>query len=44
MGESLTEQCRVWDEAATPCKPLSGGRNNDRPQRKSRLTLCQQPR
>jgi len=44
MGESLTEQCRVWDEASSTCKPLSGGGTNDCPQRKSRLTLCQQPR
>ena len=44
MGESLTEQRRVQDEAASLCKLLSGPRNNDRDQRKGRLNSCQQPR
>jgi len=25
MGESLNQQCRVWDEGALPRKPLSDG-------------------
>eukprot|EP01023_Acetabularia_acetabulum_P019170 TRINITY_DN1972_c0_g1_i13.p1 TRINITY_DN1972_c0_g1~~TRINITY_DN1972_c0_g1_i13.p1 ORF type:complete len:149 (+),score=17.89 TRINITY_DN1972_c0_g1_i13:660-1106(+) len=44
MRESVTEQCRVWDEGALRRKPLSGPRTNDQVQRKGRLNSCQQPR
>jgi len=50
MGALLNQQCRVWDDGAQPCKPLSDGTKGAfralgrYRQRKGRLTTCQQPR
>jgi hypothetical protein len=50
MGESLTQRRRVWDDGALLRKPLSEGKKSGDaplglyPQRKDRLTTCQQPR
>ena len=51
MGESLNQPSRVRDDGPMDCKPLLPGSNaphecgaGEYPEKKHRLTPCQQPR